>query len=87
MSTAIPVVFIHGLWLHASSWQAWADRFAARGYAPSTPGWPGEPGTVAAALGHEWPNVQRTASEPLSKGPVAVLRSWQDGAACATTTR
>ncbi|BCB92001.1 alpha/beta hydrolase [Phytohabitans suffuscus] len=49
MSTAIPVVFIHGLWLHASSWQAWADRFAARGYAPSTPGWPGEPGTVAAA--------------------------------------
>ncbi|MEV4359419.1 alpha/beta fold hydrolase [Nonomuraea sp. NPDC049625] len=47
--TAIPVVFIHGLWLHAGSWQPWADRFAARGYAPLMPGWPGEPGTVEAA--------------------------------------
>ncbi|WP_033343146.1 alpha/beta hydrolase [Catenuloplanes japonicus] len=44
-----PVVFIHGLWLHAGSWQPWAGRFAGRGYAPMLPGWPGEPATVEAA--------------------------------------
>src|ERR1700712_3661599 len=45
-STGVPVVFIHGLWLHASSWQPWVDLFAAKGYAPVAPGWPHEPGTV-----------------------------------------
>ncbi|MFC3965404.1 alpha/beta hydrolase [Nocardia jiangsuensis] len=51
-ATRTPVVFIHGLWLHATSWQAWAELFAARGYEPHTPGWPGEPDTVAAARRH-----------------------------------
>ncbi len=44
-----PVLFIHGLWLHATSWQPWEELFAERGYAPSAPGWPGEPATVAEA--------------------------------------
>lgn len=44
-----PVVFIHGLWLHASSWQPWMDLFSAHGYAPVAPGWPGEPTTVEEA--------------------------------------
>jgi non-heme chloroperoxidase len=44
-----PVVFIHGLWLHASSWQPWMDLFSAHGYTPLAPGWPGEPTTVAEA--------------------------------------
>jgi pimeloyl-ACP methyl ester carboxylesterase len=42
-----PVVFIHGLWLHASSWQPWEDLFRAAGYEPTAPGWPGEAPTVA----------------------------------------
>ncbi len=42
-----PVVFIHGLWLHASSWGAWSEFFADRGYAPIAPGWPGDLPTVA----------------------------------------
>jgi pimeloyl-ACP methyl ester carboxylesterase len=46
---ARPVVFIHGLWLHATSWQPWADLFASAGYEPSAPGWPNEPPTVAEA--------------------------------------
>lgn len=46
-STRAPVLFIHGLWLHASSWQPWADLFAEAGYAPLAPGWPGDSGTVA----------------------------------------
>lgn len=49
MTTGTPVIFIHGLWLHASSWQPWADLFAAQGYQPLTPGWPGDPDTVEAA--------------------------------------
>src|SRR5437660_4833103 len=41
-----PVVFVHGLWLHADSWGAWVDLFREAGYAPSAPGWPGDAGTV-----------------------------------------
>jgi alpha-beta hydrolase superfamily lysophospholipase len=44
-----PVVFIHGLWLHATSWNPWIELFREAGYAPIAPGWPGEPDTVAAA--------------------------------------
>ena len=42
-------MFIHGLWLHASSWAPWLDAFSAAGYEASAPGWPGEPDTVAGA--------------------------------------
>ena len=48
-ATRTPVVFIHGLWLHASSWAPWLDLFAEAGYAPVAPGWPGIPDTVEAA--------------------------------------
>jgi non-heme chloroperoxidase len=41
-----PVVFVHGLWLHADSWGAWVDRFTEAGYAPVAPGWPGDSATV-----------------------------------------
>ena len=47
MTNQTPVLFIHGLWLHASSWQPWADLFAREGYQPLTPGWPGDSATVA----------------------------------------
>jgi pimeloyl-ACP methyl ester carboxylesterase len=44
-----PVVFIHGLWLHATSWATWASLFGDAGYEPIAPGWPGDPDTVEAA--------------------------------------
>lgn len=44
-----PVVFIHGLWLHATSWEPWVELFRDAGYEPIAPGWPGDPGTVEAA--------------------------------------
>ena len=44
-----PVVFIHGLWLHATSWAPWVELFREAGYEPTAPGWPNEPDTVAAA--------------------------------------
>src|SRR5689334_22605698 len=46
---ASQVMFVHGLWLHASSWQPWIERFEAAGYDASALGWPGEPATVDAA--------------------------------------
>ena len=47
--SATPVVFIHGLWLHATSWGPWLDLFRESGYEPIAPGWPNEPATVAEA--------------------------------------
>jgi pimeloyl-ACP methyl ester carboxylesterase len=44
-----PVVFIHGLWLHATSWNPWLELFRDAGYEPIAPSWPGEPPTVEEA--------------------------------------
>src|ERR1017187_3707255 len=44
-----PVVFIHGMWLHANSWTPWLELFRTAGYDPIAPGWPGEPDTVTEA--------------------------------------
>ena len=49
MTTQTPVIFIHGLWLHATSWNSWIAKFDQAGYAASAPGWPGDPDTVAEA--------------------------------------
>lgn len=49
------VVFIHGLWLLASSWDNWATLFDEAGYAPVTPVWPDDPETVEQARAN--PNV------------------------------
>ena len=49
---ATPVVLVHGLWLLASSWEPWRDRFEQRGYVALAPGWPGEPETVEDARAH-----------------------------------
>jgi non-heme chloroperoxidase len=54
-SGRVPVVFIHGLWLLASSWDRWGVVFDEAGYAPVLAGWPDDPGTVEQA--HEQPEV------------------------------
>jgi non-heme chloroperoxidase len=41
-----PVVFIHGLWLHSTSWDPWQEFFKEAGYEPVAPGWPGDAATV-----------------------------------------
>ena len=46
MAEGTPVVFVHGLWLHADSWGLWVEKFREAGYAPITPGWPGDSATV-----------------------------------------
>jgi pimeloyl-ACP methyl ester carboxylesterase len=48
-SGATPVVFIHGLWVLASSWDRWAELFKKGGYAPVQAVWPDDPETVSEA--------------------------------------
>ena len=47
-----PAVFVHGLWLLASSWDRWAQLFDEAGFAPVLPGWPDDPETVEEAKAH-----------------------------------
>ncbi|GAB3075033.1 alpha/beta hydrolase [Pedococcus soli] len=49
---ATPVLFIHGLWLHATSWEAWVTMFDDAGYAAQAPGWPGDGATVEESREH-----------------------------------
>ncbi|HEY8721766.1 alpha/beta hydrolase [Pengzhenrongella sp.] len=47
------LVFIHGMYMTGSSWNAWAERAAARGYLTHTPSWPfhrGEPADLRANI-------------------------------------
>jgi pimeloyl-ACP methyl ester carboxylesterase len=45
-------VFVHGLWLLASSWDRWRAVFEEAGYATLAPGWPDDPETVEQARAH-----------------------------------
>lgn len=76
MTTATPVLFIHGLWIHPTAWAPWVDLFRAAGYAPSAPGWPGVPDTVAEAranpdsiAGHGIDDVTAHYAEIISRLP------------------
>jgi pimeloyl-ACP methyl ester carboxylesterase len=44
-----PVVFVHGLWMLASSWQPWRAFLEENGYATIAPGWPDDPATTGEA--------------------------------------
>jgi non-heme chloroperoxidase len=44
-----PVVFVHGLWLLANSWERWRAHFEAQGYTTLAPGWPDDPATTQEA--------------------------------------
>ena len=47
-NTHAPIVFVHGLWLHAESWQAWMDFFSQQGYETMAVNWPGDGESTAA---------------------------------------
>jgi non-heme chloroperoxidase len=42
----IPVVFIHGLWIHSDAWQPWVELYRSAGYNAIAPGWPGDSASV-----------------------------------------
>ena len=47
-STKNPIVFVHGLWLHAESWNKWIEFFRANGYEAVAASWPGDAETTEA---------------------------------------
>src|SRR5713226_3547478 len=47
-TTSIPIVFVHGLWLHAESWNNWLQFFREKGYQASAASWPGDSETTEA---------------------------------------
>ena len=51
------VVFIHGLWLHATSWQPWIGLVEEAGHQATAPGWPGVPDTVAMRMMRSMPSL------------------------------
>src|SRR5258708_14466663 len=40
-SIKMPIVFVHGLWLHAESWNKWMQCFRENGYEATAASWPG----------------------------------------------
>lgn len=81
-----PVVFVHGLWLLASSWDPWREFFEAHGYTTLAPGWPDDSPTVEE--GRARPELfagksvgavtdhYATAIEQLNRKPVVVGHSF-----------
>lgn len=57
------IVFIHGLWIHASSWQPWMEFFNNEGYDSINPPWPGDAITVAACRNNPEPIANRGVAE------------------------
>src|SRR5258708_39732559 len=47
-STRKPIVFVHGLWLHAESWNMWMEFFREHGYDATAANWPGDAETTEA---------------------------------------
>jgi pimeloyl-ACP methyl ester carboxylesterase len=52
VAAGTPVVFVHGLWLHATAWEPWLKRFGEQGYAPVAATWPGDSESVREARAH-----------------------------------
>ena len=57
------IVFIHGLWIHSSSWQPWMDFFEQQGYKTLNPAWPGDSATVAECRVNPGPIANRGVTE------------------------
>ncbi len=47
-TTRSPIVFVHGLWLHAESWSPWLEFFRGNGYDAVAASWPGDAQTTEA---------------------------------------
>lgn len=79
-SDGAPVVFVHGLWLLASSWDPWRALFEEHGYATLAPSWPDDPETVEEARSH--PEVfARKRVEQVSDHFAEVIRQLRSPAA------
>jgi len=48
VASRTPIVFVHGLWLHAESWNNWVQFFRDHGYEATAVSWPGDSETTEA---------------------------------------
>ena len=81
-----PVVFVHGLWLLAESWDRWKERFEAAGYAAVAVDWPGDESSYETAhanpdslAGTSVPDVADHAQaviETLDRKPIVIGHSF-----------
>jgi pimeloyl-ACP methyl ester carboxylesterase len=81
-----PVVFVHGLWLLANSWEKWRTAFNEAGYATLAPGWPDDPETVEEAHAHPEVLARKTVGQvaghfqdvisKLAKAPAVIGHSF-----------
>jgi non-heme chloroperoxidase len=62
-SAPVPAVFVHGLWMHATSWDNWIGLFDENGYQAIAPGWPGESGTAQGCRDNPGPIANRGIAE------------------------
>lgn len=62
-SDRTPAVFVHGLWMLASSWDHWLPHFEAAGFAPVALTWPGEAATTTEARQHPETIAGRTVGQ------------------------
>lgn len=80
------IVFIHGLWIHTSSWQPWMDFFKQNGYDSINPGWPGDASTIEECRANPAPIANRGVVEiadsyakeiaKLEQPPIAIGHSF-----------
>lgn len=81
-----PIVFIHGLWMHSSTWKPWMQFFAQHGYETLNPDWPGDGATVEASRANkkaianhgikEVANGYAKVIESLSEKPILIGHSF-----------
>jgi len=68
------IVFIHGLWMHSSSWEAWMQFFNQNGYETLNPPWPGDTASVAGCRINPLPIANRGVTE-IADSYAAVIAS------------
>ena len=68
-----PVVFVHGLWSLANTWDNWVGPFEEAGYAAVAPSWPDDPDTVERARAHPEVFARKTLGQ-IADHTVQVIR-------------
>jgi non-heme chloroperoxidase len=68
-----PVVFLHGLWLLAGSWDRWRVYYEEQGYVTLALAWPGEPASVAEAA-RDGERFGRTSIDDVAEHSLEVVR-------------
>lgn len=86
MSDHPPILFVHGMFMNASSWSDWRDYFSARGHATYAPDWPhrdGDPEQLKASPPEDLPSLglaevldlYRAAIDEMPQKPVLIGHS------------